>query len=181
MRAGPKMKEFALIMSVNGLKRNLESWIHPVSKVMSNVASVTLVVMMLLTVADVFLRKVFSHSILGTVEVTEFLLVIVIFFTLADTEILNGHVKVDLVMSRFSERARAAVDMITQFICFVLCVIFTWSTLVYSEQMRLSGEVSQDLWLPIYPFVYIVAAGCIIFAFSLLIKFLIALTKVVKS
>jgi TRAP-type C4-dicarboxylate transport system permease small subunit len=168
-------------MPIDGLKRNLESWIHPVSKVMSNVASVTLVVMMLLTVADVFLRKVFSHSILGTVEVTEFLLVIVIFFTLADTEILNGHVKVDLVMSRFSERSRAAVDMITQLICFVLCVIFTWSTLIYSETMRVSGEVSQDLWLPIYPFIYIVAAGCIIFAFSLLIKFLIALTKVVKS
>ena len=168
-------------MSVNGLKRNLESWIHPISKIMSNVASVTLVVMMLLTVTDVFLRKVFSHSILGTVEITEFLLVIVIFFTLADTEILNGHVKVDLVMSRFGARAQAAVDMITQLICFFLCVIFTWSTLIYSEQMRASGEVSQDLWLPVFPFIYIVAAGCIIFAFSLLIKFLMALTKVVKS
>jgi hypothetical protein len=60
-------------------------------------------------------------------------------------------------------------------------VIFAWSTLLYSEQMRLSGEVSQDLWLPVYPFIYIVVAGCSIFAFTLLIKFLIALTKVVKS
>jgi TRAP-type C4-dicarboxylate transport system permease small subunit len=175
------MKEFAQIMSVDGLKRNLESWIYPVSKIMSRIASVTLVLMMLLTVTDVFLRKVFSHSILGTVEVTEFLLVIVIFFTLADTEILNGHVKVDLVMSRFGVRAQAVVDMITQFICFLLCVIITWSTLIYSEQMRVSGEVSQDLWLPVYPFIYIVVAGCAIFSFSLLIKFLIALTKVVKS
>jgi TRAP-type C4-dicarboxylate transport system permease small subunit len=163
------------------LKRRFEAWIHPVAKIMSRIASLTLIIMMLLTVTDVFLRKVFSHSILGTVEVTEFLLVIVVFFALADTEVLNGHVKVDLVMSRFGERAQGVADMITQLICFLLCVIIAGSTLIYSEQMRVSGEVSQDLWLPIYPFIYIVVAGCIIFAFTLLIKFIIALTKVVQS
>ncbi len=168
-------------MFVEVLKRKLEVWIYPVTKIMSRIASVTLVIMMLLTVTDVFLRKVFSYSILGTVEVTEFLLVIVVFFALADTEVLNGHVKVDLVMSRFGERAQGMVDLITQFICFLLCVIFAWSTLIYSEQMRVSGEVSQDLWLPVYPFIYFVVAGCAIFALTLLIKFLIALTKVVKS
>ena len=168
-------------MFVEVLKRKLEVWIYPVTKIMSRIASVTLVIMMLLTVTDVFLRKVFSYSILGTVEVTEFLLVIVVFFALADTEVLNGHVKVDLVMSRFGERAQGMVDLITQFICFLLCVIFALSTLIYSEQMRVSGEVSQDLWLPVYPFIYFVVAGCAIFALTLLIKFLIALTKVVKS
>jgi TRAP-type C4-dicarboxylate transport system permease small subunit len=148
---------------------------------MSRIASVTLVLMMLLTVTDVFLRKVFSQSILGTVEVTEFLLVLVIFFTLADTEVLNGHVKVDLVMSRAGKRVQGMVDMITQFICFLLCGLITWSTLVYSEQMRTSGEVSQDLWVPVYPFIYIVAMGCAVLALTVLIKFLMALMKVVKS
>ena len=168
-------------MSVDGFKLYLEKYFYSVSKIMSWIASAILVMMMLLTVTDVFLRKVFSQSILGTVEVTEFLLVIVIFFSLADTERLNGHVKVDLVMSRFGERFRGIVDMVTQFVCFVLCLIITWSTLVYSGQMRISGEVSQDLWLPIYPFVYIVALGCIVLAFTLLIKFLMALMKVVTS
>jgi TRAP-type C4-dicarboxylate transport system permease small subunit len=90
-------------------------------------------------------------------------------------------VKVDLVLSRFGERFQGVVDMVTQFICFLLCLIITWSTLVYSAQMRASGEVTQDLWLPVYPFLYIVALGCIVLAFTLLIKFLMALMKVVKS
>jgi TRAP-type C4-dicarboxylate transport system permease small subunit len=168
-------------MSVDGFKLYLEKTIYPVSKVMGWVASAILVVMMLLTVTDVFLRKVFDQSILGTVEVTEFLLVVVIFFSLADTERLNGHVKVDLVMSRFGERFQGVVDMVTQFVCFVLSLIITWSTLVYSEMMRASGEVSQDLWIPVFPFMYIVALGCIVLAFTLLIKFLMALMKVVTS
>jgi TRAP-type C4-dicarboxylate transport system permease small subunit len=137
--------------------------------------------MMILTILDVFLRKVFSKSILGTVEMTEFLLVFVIFFALAITEIKNGHVKVDLVMSRFGERAQGIVDMITQLICFILTVVITWSTLIYSEKMRLSQEVSQDLWLPVFPIIYVVALGCALLALTVLIKFIAASIKVVKS
>ena len=168
-------------MSIEGFKRNLERWVYPISRLMSWIASAILVIMMLLTVTDVFLRKVFNQSVLGTVEVTEYLLVIVIFFTLADTEFLDGHVKVDLVMSRFGKHAQAIVDMVTQFVCFILSTLITWSTLVYSGKMRTSGEVSQDLWIPVYPFVYIVAVGSAILALTLLIKFLMALMKVVKS
>lgn len=148
---------------------------------MSRIASVFLFLMMLLTVADVFLRKVYSKSILGTVEVTEFMLLIVVFFALAHTEVLNGHVKVDLVMSRFGPRAQAFVDMITQLVCFVLGILITWSTLVYSEMMRAAGERSQDLWLYVFPFIYIVAAGCAVLALTLLIKTFLALTRLLKS
>jgi TRAP-type C4-dicarboxylate transport system permease small subunit len=136
--------------------------------------------MMLLTIADVFLRKTFSKSILGTVEVTEFMMVILVFFALAQTEVLNGHVKVDLVMSRFGEHTQALVDTITQLVCFLLLGLFTWSALVYSGKMRASAEVSQDLWLPIYPFVYVVVAGCALLSLTLLIKFLMALVKMIK-
>lgn len=137
--------------------------------------------MMLLTITDVVLRKTISKSILGTVEVTEFMLVIVIFFALANTEIMNGHVKVDLVMSRFSERAQGFVDMFTQFVCFILSIMITWSSVIYSAQMRASGEVTQDLWIPVYPFIYLVALGSAVLALTLLIKFFLALGKVVQS
>ena len=168
-------------MNIERISRSLEVWVHPVSKLMSRVASVVLFSMMLLTITDVFLRKVFSKSILGTVEVTEFMLVAVIFFVLAQTEVSDGHVKVDLVMSRFGERIQGLVDTITQFACFLLSGLITWSSLVYSEEMRTSGEVSQDLWIPIFPFIYVVALGCSILALTLLIKFFIALMRLIKS
>ena len=167
-------------MDLERLNKSLESWVHPVSKIMNRIASVFLFLMMCLTITDVVLRKLYSQSILGTVEVTEFMLLIVIFFALAQTEVLNGHVKVDLVMSRFAPRIRAVVDLITQFTCFVLSVMITWSTLVYSGRMKAAGEVSQDLWIPIYPFVYVVAVGCAALAFTLLIKSFLALAKLGK-
>ncbi len=159
----------------------MESGLRPVSRFMSRIASGFLFLMMCLTTTDVFLRKVYSQSILGTVEVTEFMLLIVIFFALAHTEFLNGHVKVDLVMSRFGERTQAVVDMVTQLVCFVLCGLITWSSLVHSARLKAAGEVSQDLWIPIYPFIYVVAAGCAVLCLTLLIKSLLALARLVKS
>ncbi|MBW1669309.1 MAG: TRAP transporter small permease [Deltaproteobacteria bacterium] len=146
----------------------------------SRIAWGALFFMMLLTVADVFMRKVFNHSILGTVELTQFMLLVLIFFSLAQTELMDGHVKVDLIVSRFSPRGQALFDLITQISCFLLSLLMTWSTVVYAERMRASGEVSQDLWLPVYPFVYVVAAGWALFGIALFIKFTLALKKAVK-
>lgn len=168
-------------MKIEEVHRSFESWVYPISKIVNRIASGVLFFMMLLTIADVFLRKVFSQSILGTVEVTEFMMVLLVFFAVTQTEVLNGHVKVDLVMSRFGERTQALVDTITQLVCFLLFGLFTWSTLVYAEKMRASGEVSQDLWLPVYPFIYVVALGCALLAFSLLIKSFMAYMRMGKS
>jgi TRAP-type C4-dicarboxylate transport system permease small subunit len=179
MKAGPQQRNYA--MSLDSTKTWFESWVKPISRFMSHVASVILFIMMILTILDVVLRKLLSKSILGTVEVTEFMLVFVIFFTLALTELLNGHVKVDLVMSRFSERVQGMADMITQFICLIISLLITWSTIIYSEKMRLSEEVSQDLWIPVFPVIYVVAFGCALLCLALLIKFIEALIKVVKS
>ena len=168
-------------MKIERLNQGFQSWVYPISKILSRAASVILFSMMLLTIADVFLRKVFSRPILGALEMTEFMMVGVVFFSLAQTEILNRHVKVDLLMSRLGERTQGLIDMITQFVCFLLFGAITWSTLVYSKEMRASGEVSQDLWVPIYPFVYIVAVGCALLSLILLIKFFVAFIKMVRS
>jgi TRAP-type C4-dicarboxylate transport system permease small subunit len=168
-------------MEIERLDKSFESRFYPVSGILNRIASVTLFLMMILTVADVFLRKLFSKSILGTVEVTEFMMVIVVFFSLAHAEVLNRHVRVDLLMSRMGKRAQEVIEVLTQFVCFLLFGAITWSTLVYSGKMRASGEVSQDLWIPIFPFVYIASVGCALLTLILLLKFLRALIKLVKS
>jgi len=167
-------------MNTERLSKGVGKWVYPLSKLMSRVAMVILFFMMGLTVIDVFMRKVFSNSILGSVELTEYMLVILIFLSLAETEVTEGHVKVDLIMGRFGERAQALADAITQGICFLLSGLITWSGVAYAVRMKASGEVSQDLWIPKFPFVYVVAVGCGILSLILLIKFLIALTKMVE-
>lgn len=158
-------------------------WERAVSRVaefMDKIACLALFLMMLLTMADVCGRKALSRSVLGAVELSEFMLVITVLFALAHTEYKDGHVRVDLVMSRFGNRTKAGVDALTQFVCFVFSVIFTWAGFVYAEKMRAIGEVSQDLWLPKYPFIYVVVAGFAILSLTLLVRFIRALGKAVE-
>ena len=109
------------------------------------------------------------------------MMVIVVFFGLAYAEMLGRHVKVDLVMSRLNERTQGIVGIITQFTCFVLFGIITAATLVYSIKMGASKEVSQDLWIPIYPFVYVVAVGCAVLSLALLVNVFVAYKKMRKG
>ncbi len=162
-------------------RKGLDRRVSLLAAFMNRIACLVLFAMMVLTMADVFGRKVFNDSILGTVELSEFMLAIIVFFALAHTEFLEGHVRVDLVMRLFGKRTRAAADMITQLVCFLLTVIFTWSSLIYAGKMRLSGEVSQDLWLPKYPFVYLVVLGFAILCLTLLVRFLTALRETLKA
>ncbi len=155
-------------------------WVLLAADYMNKAASAVLFLMMVLTIADVFGRKVFDDSILGTVELSEFMLVVTVFFALAHTELMGGHVRVDVVMGLFGQRARAAVDMVTQFICMVLSAIFTSATVQYAVRMQASGDVSQDLWLPKHPFVYLAGLGFAVLSIALLVKFIDALAKTVK-
>ncbi len=168
-------------MGTDDRETDMERWVRPFSRAMNRIASVVLFFMMFLTVCDVVGRKLFSHSITGSVELTEFMLVIVVFFSLAHTELKDAHVKVDLITSRLGEVLRIAVEIVIQLIGFLFCALITWSSLLYTKQMWASREVSQDLWLPKYPFVFLVALGCGVLALALLVKFIIALSRVCKS
>jgi TRAP-type C4-dicarboxylate transport system permease small subunit len=137
--------------------------------------------MMFLTIADVFLRKVLSKSILGTVEITEFMMVILVFFGLAQAEVVNGNVRVDILTKRFSEKTQQIIEVISQFCCFILFVLLTWYAFDYAVGKIGSGEVSQDLWIPMYPFVFIVGLGFTVLTIVLFFKSMLALLKVINS
>ena len=73
---------------------------------------VALTFMMALTVADVLMRYCFRAPIPGASELTELMLVIIVFFAVADTHSVKGHVAVDLVVSHLAPHTRAAIAFI---------------------------------------------------------------------
>ena len=69
--------------------------------------------MVLTTVVDVFLRYLFNSPILGSYELTEFMMAILVFGSVAYTMVVKGHVTVDLVITRLPARAQAILECIT--------------------------------------------------------------------
>jgi TRAP-type C4-dicarboxylate transport system permease small subunit len=156
-------------------------WLDAAAGFLNRLSAGSLFAMMLLTLADVVLRKVFSRGILGTLELTEFMMAGVVFLALAQTERLDRNVHMDLIMQRSGPRTRLLAAMIIRAVCFVFCAVITASALAYANAIRTSGEVSLDLWIPKYPFIYAVAAGWACLALIFLKKCVEAFREVMTS
>jgi TRAP-type C4-dicarboxylate transport system permease small subunit len=116
---------------------------------------------MLLTVGDVILRY-FKRPIVGTYELVAFSGAVVIGFSVPLTSWMRGHVYVDFLILRFSQKIRNVFNIITR--CLVICLflLIGWNLMKYGMDLYKSGEVSLTLQMPFYPVAYGVGICCFI-------------------
>jgi len=169
------------LMKVESLTKGIRSWLFPIVRFVDRITWIALFGMMMMTITDVFLRKFTNFSILGSVELTELMMVIVVFCSLAQCEVDDGNIKVDLIYKRFSPRIRTVLDFVTQLLSCVLFGIMAWALYLQAVDMKEWGEVTIDLNWPVYPFVYIASFGCILLALVLFVKSLMILSEVSPS
>ena len=120
------------------------------------IAGVAIVAMMLLTVADVTLR-IFRMPINGTYEVVSYLGALAISFAIAHTSVEKGHVAVTFVVDRLPVRIGALVRSVTGMMSFGFFAAISWQSVIYGNELRLSGELSPTIQIPFYPIVYGIA------------------------
>lgn len=160
--------------------RRFKREIARISTGFNTLAGAAIVGMMLLTCADVLLRLL-RRPIPGTFEIVGFLGTVIISFSLAYTSVEKGHIAVEFLMNKLPRRVQDAAEALTSLASAALFCLLTWQSLIYASDMRQSGEVSVTLTMPIYPFIYGIAAGSALLSLVLLADFLHALTRAVKS
>jgi TRAP-type C4-dicarboxylate transport system permease small subunit len=151
-----------------------------VSRVFSYLGAVALVIMMLLTTVDVLGRYIFNSPILGTYEMTEFLVLIMIFSFLPFAQSEKTHVSVDLLVALFPKRVQANIELFNHAVCLGVMVLITWMGVEKAFELKLVGEASPNLKVPDYPFVFFLALGCIVMCFEY-IRDLIRLVLIKKE
>ncbi len=142
--------------SINGLTRG-----------MYYIAGVAIVVMMLLTCADVALRFCVTvyHAyglnflesfkpIPGTYELVGFLGTVAVSFAMAHTSVTKGHVAVSMLVRLLPEKVQAIIGTVTDSLGLFFFAMIAWQSVVYANDLQMRGEVSLTLQLPFYPFVY---------------------------
>ena len=122
--------------------------------------------LMVLTVANVILRDFFDKPIMGTPELSEFMMVLVIFLALAWCAITRKHVKVELVVNRFSPRIQAIFNGITLLLTLGIFVIITWQSFLESMVVY---DTTSLLRIPHTPFYWIMTFGLGLFCLSILV------------
>lgn len=156
----------------------LERSILSITQKFNWVAAAALVIMMVLTCADVILRF-FRHPIPGTYEMVGLLGAIVVSFSLAHTSVMRGHISVELIVQKLPKTAQIVIDGINSLLGTALFGLITWQSMLYASNLMHTGEVSLTLQMPIYPFVYGIAVGSGMLCLVLLIDFFKSLIRII--
>ena len=146
------------------------------SSYLAYIGAISLFLMMCLTIADVTGRYLFNKPILGAFELTEFMVLVLIFSFLAYAQSHKSHINVDLFMMFFPEKLRTLIEIFNHVACLAIMILITWTGFQNALEVMEAGESSPNLALPNYPFVFFLVFGCAIMCIEF-IKDIVALFR----
>ena len=135
-----------------------------ISKIMNIIAGIAVTFMMLLTVADVLLRAG-AHPIIGTFEVVALSLALVVGFSIPQVSLDRGHVAMDFLSGKLSQKGKNVMNTFTRVLCLILFALIGYNLFNVAARFHASGEVSPTIKLPFYPVAYGVAVCCLLECF----------------
>jgi len=142
-------------------------------KILSHLAGgLLLTAMMFLVTADVLGRYLLGRPIHGTTELTEFMMVGLLYFTLAHTQADKAHIKVEMLVSRLSPKTQLFFEVLAYGLGFFLFVLITWQGTLAAMKSWKFGETTFGVILfPLFPAKVLVPIGSALFALRLFLDF----------
>jgi TRAP-type C4-dicarboxylate transport system permease small subunit len=128
-------------------------------RALAYLAGASLLVMVLVTTADVVLR-VFKLSLTGAYDIVKIAAALTMAAALPYTTAIKGHVAIEYFFQRLGRRGRVVVDTLMRLAGMALFTLLAWGCIDYGNSLRAKGEVSMTLQLPIFWVPYVLAVSC---------------------
>jgi TRAP-type C4-dicarboxylate transport system permease small subunit len=130
------------------------------SALCGTLAAAALFAIMALTAVDVVGRKFFAASLPGSLELTELLMVAVIFAGLPLVSLQGEHVVFDTMDRRLPAALLRVQRAVVDGLCGVALGGLAWLLWVKAGQMASYGDTTAQLKLPVWPFVGAMSLLC---------------------
>jgi TRAP-type C4-dicarboxylate transport system permease small subunit len=114
--------------------------------------------MMTLTFVDVVARYVFNRPLRGAFEITELLLLVLIFAGLPLVTHAGEHVTMDLIDRFLGARERRLARRLVELICAALTFLLAWLMWIRAGRIAAYGDTTDVLRIEVGPFVYFMTA-----------------------
>jgi len=124
--------------------------------------------MMFGNVVDVILREAFNKPIAGIIELSELAVVMITFLGLAYTQLQRGHVRVEVLLSRFSDRTQSRMNIIDLLLALAFFALLTYVSGQLAMKSVLIREIRYGLIpFPIWPAKIMVPVGTFLLCLQL--------------
>ncbi|MGH7350183.1 MAG: TRAP transporter small permease [Candidatus Rokuibacteriota bacterium] len=134
-------------------------WGRRVEGVLGVAASTILLVMMLLTFVDVVARYVLNRPIAGAFEMTELLLLVLIFAGLPLVTYADEHALMDFIDRLLGPRGTAVFERGVQALCAAVMFLLAWLVWLKADRIWAYRDATDVLRIVYGPFVYFMAVA----------------------
>ena len=132
-------------------------WERRADAVLGIAASALLLMMMVLTFADVVARYLLNAPIRGAFEITELALLVLIFAGLPLVSHADEHVTMDFIDRVLPDAGRRLLVRAVHAICAALMFFLTWQVWIKATKIAGYGDTTDVLRITVGPFVYFMA------------------------
>ena len=136
-----------------------------IAKYTNSVGITVLLAIALLTTADVICRYI-KHPIPGAFEIVEAGLVTAIFFGIAYTGLVRGHISIKLLSQRLPARAQVILDIFNRSVMIVIWGVVAWQG--YKFAIRTNMVISDVLEINLTPVKMLIPFGSFLFILVLI-------------
>lgn len=134
-------------------------WKRHAEAILGVAASAILLCMMWLTVVDVVARYVFNRPLQGAFEVTELLLLVLIFAGLPLVSHADEHVTMDFIDRMLPAAQTRALIRAVHGLCAAAMFFLAWQVWLKAGKIAGYGDTTDVLRILVAPFVYFMAAA----------------------
>jgi len=136
--------------------KSVENGLKKVFAVTDILAGVCFFSVMALVLANIIMRNLFSMPILGTVEIVGLLVATGLGLALANCEMSDGHIGMDLNLDKLlSKGTQKVIEIVSYVISLSFWAIVVWRLFVYASTSFANGRVTPTASIPLYPFIFV--------------------------
>jgi TRAP-type C4-dicarboxylate transport system permease small subunit len=136
-----------------------QKWEARVDAALGVAASAILFALMLITFADVVSRYLFNWPLRGAFEITELLLLVLIFAGLPLVSHADEHVTMDFIDRILPPRAVGALIRLVHGLSAAVMFFLAWQVWIKASRIAAYGDTTDVLRIAVGPFVYFMSAA----------------------
>lgn len=115
------------------------------------IAALVILAVMFIGVFQVFGRKLINLPVPGYVDVIEFVMTVFAFLSIAYTQRLGGHVRMEIILKRFRGRALWIVESLGTLTVIGIVAILAWYGYEHFLRAWTIGDSTIDIEIPLWP------------------------------
>jgi TRAP-type C4-dicarboxylate transport system permease small subunit len=148
-----------------------------INQVIGGCGVAVIIALTLMTVADIIMRRFFSMPFSFSFEVTQLMLVLIVFCSIPYSTSRLRHVSIEVLVLTFPKKLRRRIDIVGDFFCAAVLAAICWQSIEKGFGTYNIGTMTGELEIPLYPFYFFVSFGAMVACISLIVKTILTLKE----